>query len=792
MRIGNRYISFTIYFSFVFFPMADGAYSQVAPQLKPATDTIQPLPEIRPTPILPVIPGQTENFARFRNVWSGPTAKHVCAENFQGELQCWGLNFRGQLGIGNETPLLSPGAAVPNLRDVAMVSAGAFHTCAIQRNGTAFCWGEGHYGQLGPGNYGARVPVPVQGIRAVSIAAGFRHTCAALTDGQVKCWGLNDFKQSGAPAATVVRSPQTIEGIGNAVEVSVGMFHSCALLRDGKVKCWGLNSNFQLGRSNPQGIPSAAPVEVPLQGVKMLSVGSDFACAALETGESVCWGIGTSGQLGRGSAVLYAGADPAAPLMSIRHARQLAAGGHAGCALANNPWPQVQVRGVDETVSCWGGNYAGQLGNGAFDFEQGKPGALRPYPVRDIGRPARIVAGHDFFCALYGGNSITPSPLEGQLRCWGANYHGQLGAGLPPSISAPVKMNGFEEIESAAVGERHACSAGNGLMRCWGAGDAILAPDQSLADRDTPYSWPLADVAESAAGQSFTCFRRNDGSVGCWGKNDRGQLGSSGGQNRITVESIVGLRDVQQLSCGRAHCCVRTGAGQAKCWGDSSRGQAGPAAFVGRRPITTIALQSVASVATGPSASCAILGDRRVYCWGHASWWSEKNLSAADQKPFLIPGVAAEQLVVSGLFACARRPEGTVSCWTLPRVGQLSANVPFQPQIVNIQAWGRVALLSASAYEGVCALIHGGEVSCTGFSVNVNETNNSYQLALFENGPIAVQGLPRVTNLFGGGPLTCARTERELYCWGMGGHHLLGATTLPWSSVPVVVSGPQR
>src|ERR1700735_5260795 len=87
-------------------------------------------------------------------------------------------------------------AILPTLSDVGtgpwqMVSAGQNHTCALDLQGRAYCWGSNAYGQLGvttvdsacgpsTGRYACSlVPVPVATTALfVTISAGGIHTCA--------------------------------------------------------------------------------------------------------------------------------------------------------------------------------------------------------------------------------------------------------------------------------------------------------------------------------------------------------------------------------------------------------------------------------------------------------------------------------------------------------------------------------------------------------------------------------------------------------------------------------------
>ena len=86
--------------------------------------------------------------------------RHSCAVDQSGSVLCWGMHEGGQLGIGvttEECPIgpegeLRPCAAQPVPVDAGpytAVAAGLYHTCALRVNGQVECWGDDDSGQLG-------------------------------------------------------------------------------------------------------------------------------------------------------------------------------------------------------------------------------------------------------------------------------------------------------------------------------------------------------------------------------------------------------------------------------------------------------------------------------------------------------------------------------------------------------------------------------------------------------------------------------------------------------------------
>lgn len=73
-----------------------------------------------------------------------------------GSAWCWGANGSGQLGSGTTNPSWTP-VAVQDQQTYVDISAGQFHTCAINRADVVQCWGGNDVGQLGDGTTARRL-----------------------------------------------------------------------------------------------------------------------------------------------------------------------------------------------------------------------------------------------------------------------------------------------------------------------------------------------------------------------------------------------------------------------------------------------------------------------------------------------------------------------------------------------------------------------------------------------------------------------------------------------------------
>lgn len=134
-------------------------------------------------------------------------ARHSLAVTRNGELFAWGEGLTGQLGVGRVSGARRParvsrlgtGREAGRLPAMADVAAGWGHSLALAQDGSLWAWGLNARGQLGVGDIASRF-FPTQvlapegeeeggGMHAVSIAAGAHHCAAINSSGQVFTWG---------------------------------------------------------------------------------------------------------------------------------------------------------------------------------------------------------------------------------------------------------------------------------------------------------------------------------------------------------------------------------------------------------------------------------------------------------------------------------------------------------------------------------------------------------------------------------------------------------------------------
>lgn len=337
---------------------------------------------------------------------------HSCAVLSDETVRCWGANDRGQLGadVGERSP--RP-AQVEGLAGVADVVTGDAHSCALTHGGAIFCWGDNAHGQLGRAGAGGHEPVRVlEGEASVAITAGARHTCALRQDGVVRCWGDNAFGQLGDK--TFSPGLSTTVGIEGILSIAAGEAHTCAINNQGKAFCWGNGLSGQLGLGE-LGLKLPYPTTVAqMKGAKALAAGASHTCAFINAEQPVCWGDGSSMQLGQGEAKSAKAPVEASDLPS--DGVVLSAGEGFTCMLT-----------MGKQVVCHGRNDRGQLGRG----HAGAPEA-GAWPVPLVGgKISNLDVGKAHACVALD---------DGGAACWGAGTDGQIGDGDTSDRLAPARV----------------------------------------------------------------------------------------------------------------------------------------------------------------------------------------------------------------------------------------------------------------------------------------------------------------------------------------------------------------
>ena len=337
-------------------------------------------------------------------------------------------------------------------RLIAMDAGGDF-TCGIANLGRGYCWGLSSFGRTAAAPdsscFDPTSPciLPPKRMNRPEIAftklsAGEEFACGIATDQRLYCWGRDEQGQvgNGADGAGATPSLTTVKN-ERFTAISAGTAHACALNLAGRAYCWGSDSHGQLGDHGHVNSTTPIPVLDSLTTYRAISAGARHTCAITAAGAARCWGDGTSGQLGNGTA---ASSDVPVLVSGNQNFIEISAGERHTCAVESSG-----------SVYCWGANNFGQLGIGAT-------GAAQLTPVQ--------LPGSNSFTAIAAGAFHTCGISNTHVSCWGWSEYGEVGDGnvLDHNVPAPFVV-GLQAM-SISAGAKHTCAISLvGEAMCWGS-----------------------------------------------------------------------------------------------------------------------------------------------------------------------------------------------------------------------------------------------------------------------------------------------------------------------------------
>ncbi|MDX6276400.1 MAG: hypothetical protein QOJ72_528 [Nocardioidaceae bacterium] len=136
-----------------------------------------------------------------------------CGLRTGGRAFCWGSNADGRIGDGTTDDRSAPVQAGEDFAEWSTIATGDNHTCAVSTHHALDCWGLNFVGQLGVGDTATRV-TPAREDRGFgdwkTVAVGDSFSCGLRSNKQLYCWGLNDLGQLGVGSTTNHLAPTRI------------------------------------------------------------------------------------------------------------------------------------------------------------------------------------------------------------------------------------------------------------------------------------------------------------------------------------------------------------------------------------------------------------------------------------------------------------------------------------------------------------------------------------------------------------------------------------------------------
>lgn len=636
---------------------------------------------------------------------------------------------------------------------VIAVSVGFDHTCAVLDNNKVKCWGKNGYYQLGYGDTtvrGSTIDTMGDNLPFVNLGTDFAVvdvcvstantaksavavSCALSAAGTVKCWGTGKIT-SGYPLYESSGIGMTPEQMGDdlpvmkfgtsryVTQMSCGEYDVCVILDNDDIKCWG-ESNEKRGyhSGNEENVIPVTSLPDTASVPASVDCGMNHCCVLMVNGKVTCFGLGTSAGLANVNGPTPILDFGTTETQDLRIATQIHVGQRHTCALLS-----------DNSVTCWGVNYAGRLG---FENEDN-----RGSDTAHWGANLLIVSLIPQYptLAVYTGTSISCALLsDHNLRCWGENYDGKLGIGTDAWNTWENVGDWPNTMGSALVSTKLAADVSS---TCVSPTVPAQYSDPLVCSCDVCARTQVEDaVAQLSKMESTPVQRSTVASPQCSPHMPCSRMMSAGTDG--TLCAIVDDAADQR--------------GQLKCWGmggahmgygdtvDRGANQTRMGTFLPYVDLGTD--EFVIAVSVGGRHTCAVLGSNNIKCWGenvedelgYGDTRPRGGSSADDRMGDNLPTVdlgtnfsVADVCVVSyttGMLrlytaaTCALSTVGTIKCWGSGYVpsnsnsggslGQMGDNLP----VMDFGA-SRFAT-SMSCLEGdVCVILDNNVVKCWGKS----------------------------------------------------------------------------
>ncbi|MEC9442359.1 MAG: hypothetical protein VYE40_14775 [Myxococcota bacterium] len=666
--------------------------------------------------------------------------EHTCVLSKSGKVHCAGqvagdgsvrattLGYSARDAMPRHTTIGMTEVDARVMGEVAQITSGSKHSCALDKDGKVWCWGNRARGQLGDGGSTLRT----SRYPHLAPASAFEGKYIITRGGALQ-------QRSSYPwyASKEIHKPEPLPNARQLQQVRSTHRSLCALNESGEVWCWGQIVGDTTGEQWHGDHWRSARVDFPV-AAKQIAMNEDYLCIRSVEDAVWCWGKDThaprkiEGLPDKVQAVHVTSTEACAITQTS---------GEVWCW--ESRWNRCHL--LDEKTSedhvftriegIEGATHFSSSGRCAFR-DKGKAWCWyqqptersshigSALPVSGVANTRDLIGDHDRQCAL---------SHKGKVSCWKTSWN---------TPEKPPRASSF-----------HASK------------DVVAFSGKSALHRDGTVSYDgkrikgirgIRAIDESAAD---TCgLLEKGGGVLCWGHHYEDAFGvSSAEEDAHASHMIPGIEGAKAIfgKGNEGHCVTFEQEDRlAACWTSHQ-------SFV-EWPLTATRPTLDEELALGPrgkvveigqykkEAYCVLDDRKEVWCWGYdnlANFLPRDRYRLRMNEAARIEKLGPVKELVYGQIKCALQEDGEVVCW--------SKYVPEKHP-------GLMDVVELKGSDSACARHEDGSVSCWGHAYNFAHRSDGTRYYLGK-----IKGVEDARALFVEEGSACAitGTERSLVCW---------------------------
>ena len=549
-----------------------------------------------------------------------------------GEVETWGKNIYGQLGVGNTENYDEPQLLESLDETIVEIAVGNNHVLALTEEGNIYGWGLNDKGQVGNGTNANQLSkatvINIYGnelSKIIRVEAHGDNSFAINEDGEVWAWGKDFGKRAQkltnlenvidvstsyfVKADGTAYNMDTLEKltiVGTVRAMDEGTDHSVFLTTEGKAYAIGSNDYGQLGNGSTD-VASTSVVAIRkdennlLENIVSVEAGDRYTIILTSDGSVYTTGLNENGKLGVDLSTI----SVVTPIKNnnITDAMLISAGND-----------HAVVAKKDGKVYSWGKGNVGQLGNRAMK-DSVTPVMVGPYIIRTDKK--NIVLGKMDSCIVKGRIDYFNILKEENIDISSISKNTQIARisklnDNASELTDEDKEKGYKafKVEAIKQGTTNVVLTEN-KTNTNGILQIEVLPETGIT---------ISPMVETVS--NFTVTLKTNGTVWTYGQNTYGELGI--GTNEMTdepkqVEFGEGVV-IKQIAVGEYHAVALDTEGNVWAWGRNNYYQLGNNGSDSNIPVKVTGIPKVTRITSGTNSVMAVTEDNKLVVWGQNAY----------------------------------------------------------------------------------------------------------------------------------------------------------------------------